>query len=163
MKRYARKLLCMVDFGWSLKNLSTCKREICGAVIFDPQCSRVYAIGYNGPASGLDNDSCRNSEGNCGCLHAEANAIAKLHTQPRNALMYCSMLPCEMCAAMIVNTGVIRGLIFSLTYRDVRGLALLTQCEVSIIDASDLRSIVSETGATAKGTQDLLKMWKEMH
>ncbi len=163
MQRYARKLLTMVRFGWDLKNLSTCKRATVGAVVFAPDCSRVYSIGYNGPAHTRHNQACRNTEGDCGCVHAEANAIVKL--QGQRGLMYCSTLPCEACASLILNSQAIQGFIWSNKYRSDVGHMYLMDARIPVVWTADLDRIV-EKGIEATGRDaelfDTLYAWHRL-
>ena len=76
--RWERKAKVFEAFLQSLKGLSTCKRKKCACIICDRDFMRVYSIGYNGPPSGIDNDSCTDEPKQCGCVHAEANALIKL-------------------------------------------------------------------------------------
>lgn len=98
---------------------STCLRRQVGAVIVRDR--RVVATGYNGaPAavrhcaetgclreklgipSGERHELCRG-------LHAEQNAIiqAALHgVSTQGGTIYCTHLPCSICAKMLVNAGV---------------------------------------------------------
>lgn len=124
INRYIAKLQRFIRFGDSIAGLSTCKRAKVGAVVFPCDCTAVYAIGYNGPVRGSDNDSCRDGEGNCGCAHAEGNAIAKL-SAIKPSLIYCSTSPCEFCANMIINSCTIVGCICGSIYRDKTGLLKL--------------------------------------
>lgn len=163
MKRYAEKLLTMVRFGWDLKNLSTCKRATVGAVVFAPDCSRVFSIGYNGPARTRHNNACRNSEGDCGCVHAEANAMVKL--QGERGLMYCSTLPCEACASLILNSGAIRGFIWSGKYRSDVGHMYLMDAPIPLVWTADLDRI-AVSGIEPMGTDatlwNILYTWQHM-
>lgn len=117
MSRRSLKLAVFMDFVDGIAALSTCLRDKVGAVIVDYDLTRVEAIGYNGPAKGLDNDSCRNVKGGCGCSHAEANAICKLRTWDSNLLLIMNRSPCESCCGLIANCGQIRHVIYKTPYR----------------------------------------------
>jgi dCMP deaminase len=104
---------------------STCKRNQCGAVITDSTMSEIVSFGYNGPAHSLPDDRCRGTEGNCGCLHAEDNAIARAHSRSPGQIMFVTTAPCEMCAQRIINTRTISKVYFSQAYRDSIGSELL--------------------------------------
>ncbi len=97
---------------------STCLRRQVGAVIVKDR--RVLATGYNGVPSGITHCSVvgclREKLGVpsgkmhelCRGLHAEQNAIiqAALHgVSIKGATLYCTNLPCIICAKMIINAG----------------------------------------------------------
>lgn len=98
---------------------STCLRRQVGAVVVKDK--RVLATGYNGVPSKIshcDVVGCLREKLNvpsgerhelCRGLHAEQNAIiqAALHGVPiRGATLYCTNLPCIICAKMIINAGI---------------------------------------------------------
>lgn len=86
---------------------SPCNRAAVGCVLttLDLQ---VISYGYNGPASGLANECMRpNEPGNCGCVHAEQNAIAKAGSPEVPKVAFITMPPCERCASLLVNAGVV--------------------------------------------------------
>ena len=121
MSRLTFKLDHFIRFAADLKDLSTCRRAKCAAIIFDADCTRVYAIGYNGPPRGSDNESCTGTEGACGCAHAEANALIKVReVGVRDAVLYSTTYPCPHCAALIANSGVVGCVLYSAPYRDMR-------------------------------------------
>jgi dCMP deaminase len=100
---------------------SSCLRRAVGAVLVKDR--RLLATGYNGVPSGvthcevtgclretLDVPSGERHE-LCRGLHAEQNAIiqAALHgVSTRDATLYCTNLPCIICAKMLINSGVRR-------------------------------------------------------
>jgi len=112
------------EFAERLASLSTCKRNQVGCVIIPTDFSAIFAIGYNGPPSGEPNDACIDSPGNCGCIHAEANAIAKLGAAT-NAMLISTVCPCWQCAGLIINCKKISRVMFIHPYRDNAGEVLL--------------------------------------
>lgn len=112
LPRYVEKLKVFASFGKEVATLSCCKRHTCGVVIFDHRCRNVLSIGYNGPASGLPNNSCTNEVGNCGCVHAEINALLKLRSN-EPAILYTTVAPCWNCARAIINADTIIGMLYS--------------------------------------------------
>lgn len=104
---------------------STCKRRQVGAVITDSEGLTILGIGYNGPARGLPNDDClAEKPGECGCIHAEANALIKsLGTLP-DKVLYTTCAPCLTCARLILNAGIAR-VVYSAGYRTSLGIDLL--------------------------------------
>jgi len=121
---------------------STCKRDNrkIGAVITSDDMTQVLALGYNGPAKGLPNDSCRNTEGNCGCLHAEMNAIAKVNNTIEDKILFVTMQPCEMCASLIAQANIWK-VYYLNDYRNNDGLKILSDCGIQY-DQIDMRPIV---------------------
>lgn len=77
-----------------------------GAVITNKELTKVYAFGYNGGAAGEPNGCDRPEEpGNCGCLHAEVNALVKCQADDREKFMFLTLRPCITCAKLIINSG----------------------------------------------------------
>ena len=152
MERYKTKIQTFIMMGKLLVSLSTCKRLQVAAIIFPTDCSSVYAIGYNGPSRGLPNDSCRNVEGRCGCVHAEANAIAKFNNDiTKPSLLYSTYMPCLACAGLILNCTSIKGVIWSGEYRDSTGIDLIISTDMKV---------VAECGLSIANKQ--LEYWKSL-
>lgn len=113
---------------WSCR--SVCSRLRVGAIITSGDMRQVLSIGYNGPARGLPHNSCTGNPGQCGCLHAEDNAIAQLSaSHHRNLVLFSTAAPCVMCAQRIVNAG-IRVVHYQTEYRNDAGLDMLRRCNV---------------------------------
>lgn len=110
---------------------SVCLRLQVGAVITDAKMRRVLAIGYNGPARGLPHDRCRNVEGDCGCIHAEANAVSQADSEIPNKILFVTTMPCRMCAQFIIQNNITA--VHALgAYRDTVGLDLLSDCGIPV-------------------------------
>ena len=105
-----------MDFAMALSHRSDCKRRSVGAVVTDSAFTKVYAHGYNGGAAG-QGCSCTGEQGNCGCVHAEMNALLKCSTEDKQKILFCTVFPCKLCAKMIVNSGFIK-VYFAGEYRD---------------------------------------------
>lgn len=135
--RDLEKLHAFWRFAAGLSDLSTCRRRAVGCVVADPGLTSVLAIGYNGPPRGLPNDRCREAEGACGCIHAEANALVKLRGGGGLALLTTTS-PCEHCAGLIVNCGKVATVIYGDAYRDSSGLAVLLAAGVAAVDVRTL-------------------------
>jgi deoxycytidylate deaminase len=149
--RIHTKLQTFMRFTHEIALLSTCKRAQCGCTVFTSDMGHVLSIGYNGPAAGLDNDSCSEQPKQCGCAHAEANALVKLNSQVRGDLiMHTTTAPCPYCAPLIVNSRAIRVVIYSRGYSDNIGLLIiknaglnvLCESEISQTSALDLKKIL---------------------
>ena len=85
-----------------LSTRSTCERLQVGCIITDSRKRTVLGNGYNGGAAG-QNNTCSGDP--CGHLHAEVNALVACGSSDRQKTMYVTVLPCEQCAKLIVNSG----------------------------------------------------------
>lgn len=101
---------------------ATCIRRQVGAVIVLDR--RILTTGYNGSAHGLPHCTevgCKMQDGHCiRTLHAEQNAIVQAAlngVSTRGATIYVTCQPCNMCAKMIINSGITR-VIFEGDYPD---------------------------------------------
>jgi dCMP deaminase len=90
-----------------------------GCAIVTPDFRKVLAVGYNGNASGLPN-RCDDPHkvGGCGCIHAEANAVVNCDV-PRSVekIVFCTHLPCENCAKLLINLGGVKRVVYLNDYR----------------------------------------------
>jgi len=75
----------------------------------------VHQITYmfNGP-SVAGNNKCANIEGHCGCSHAEPRVIidALTHSYGTELIMLSTHSPCWYCSNMILDSRIIKGLIY---------------------------------------------------
>ena len=126
---------------------STCTRRSVGAIIVKDK--RILSTGYNGAPSGvshcldigclreqLDIASGERHE-LCRGIHAEQNAIiqAALHgVSIQGATLYCTNLPCSICAKMIINAG-LREIIYLSGYADQMSMDLFKEAGVSVIQS----------------------------
>ncbi|RPI47511.1 MAG: cytidine deaminase [Chloroflexi bacterium] len=109
---------------------STCLRRQVGAVLVKDK--RLLATGYNGAPSGLSHcleAGCLREKNNipsgerhelCRGIHAEQNAIiqAAFHgVRIQGATLYCTNLPCVICAKMLINAG-IKEIVYESGYAD---------------------------------------------
>jgi len=98
---------------------ATCLRRKVGAVIVKNK--HLLSTGYNGAPKGIshcDTMGCLREKLNvpsgerhelCRGLHAEQNAIiqaALYGVGLKEATLYCTTLPCSICAKMIINAGI---------------------------------------------------------
>lgn len=124
-----------MDLAVSLSARSTCRRKQVGCVVSTPDFRKIVAVGYNGSAAGLENDCDRFGEeavGNCGCLHAEENAVINCDV-PRDTpkIVFCTCLPCAMCAKRLINLGGVRKVLYLEDYRLRDSLALLDRAGIA--------------------------------
>lgn len=124
---------------------STCLRRHVGAIaVLD---KRILATGYNGAPSGLrhclDIGCLREQNGVpsgqrhelCRALHAEQNVIiqaARHGISIDGADIYCTDLPCVICAKMLINAG-IRRIIYGSGYPDDLSRDMLGEARVELV------------------------------
>ncbi len=124
---------------------TTCTRRGVGAILVKNK--QILASGYNGAPSGVRHCSetgCMRETLNvpsgerhelCRGIHAEQNAIiqAALHgTSIKGAALYCTNLPCSICAKMIINAGISK-IIYQAGYADTMSEEMLAEAGVDVI------------------------------
>lgn len=124
---------------------STCRRRAVGAIIVKDK--RILSTGYNGAPAGvrhcIDIGCLREELGVasgerhelCRGIHAEQNAIiqAALHgVRIEGATLFCTNMPCAICAKMIINAG-IRTVYYRDGYADTMSEQLLEEAAVETI------------------------------
>jgi len=117
-----------------LAQRSTCRRLHVGAVLVSTDYRTVYGIGYNGNASGGVNDCDTSTPGNCGDVHAEANAL--LNSTARRgdaAILVLTHSPCMACSKLIVNAGNVELVSYVTEYRDTAPLLMLQRHGVATV------------------------------
>jgi dCMP deaminase len=116
-----------------LSQRSTCRRLQVGCVITSTDFRKVLSVGYNGNASGLANDCDSDEVGNCGCLHAEENAVINCDS-PRSAekIVFVTHLPCVMCTKRLINLGNVRTVYFAKEYRDRRAIEIFNSAAITV-------------------------------
>jgi dCMP deaminase len=92
------------DMAALVATRSHCSKLHVGCVVTDERGMKV-AVGYNGGASGLENECEPGPDGRCPCAHAEANALIKVRFEGP-LVLYSTHGPCETCAILAVNAGV---------------------------------------------------------
>ena len=103
-----------------------------GAVIVSSDNTQVLSLGYNGNASGMSNVPKSTKPGCSGLLHAEINALLKLdYNNPKEKIMYLTLMPCEYCAKAIVNSG-IKKVVYKSDYRDKSGTEILKKANIIV-------------------------------
>jgi dCMP deaminase len=124
---------------------STCCRRAVGAVIVKDK--RILSTGYNGAPAGIRHcldigclrEELKVPSGEkhelCRGIHAEQNAIiqAAVHgVSISGATLFCTNLPCAICAKMIINAG-IRTIYYKAGYADTMSRQLLEEAAVRIM------------------------------
>lgn len=134
-----------MKFAFELARRSTCRRLSVGCVIVSTDYSRVYGIGYNGNAKGLPNCCESDEPGNCGCLHAEDNALLKTSEGSNvEKIVFVTHQPCAYCAKRMVNKGGVVKVFFSEPYRLRRGLEILEQAGIAVQQLREPKASVAE-------------------
>lgn len=130
----------------TVKLRSSCSRRQVGSILVMDK--RVISTGYNGTPKGVKNcdeggcERCNSTEyprgtnlDLCVCSHGEENAIvqaARHGVRTDGAVIYTTNSPCTGCCKMIINAGITK-LVIDGEYPDKRGLALLKQAGVTIV------------------------------
>lgn len=124
---------------------SSCLRRAVGAVLVRDK--RLLATGYNGVPSGVTHceatgclrEKLQVPSGErhelCRGLHAEQNAIiqAALHgVSTKDAVLYCTTLPCIICAKMLINSGV-RKVYYLDGYKDALTAEMLSEVGLELV------------------------------
>lgn len=123
---------------------STCIRKgrQIGTVIVNDR-HEIVATGYNGNPRGMrhcEETGCvremqRIPSGEraevCTAVHSEQNALIQAGTRSRGGTMYTLFNPCNTCAKMIANAGIVR-VVYTLEYPERMGLRILKDCGVKV-------------------------------
>ena len=124
---------------------STCTRRAVGAIIVKDK--RILTTGYNGAPSGIKHClevGCIREEMNipsgerhelCRGIHAEQNAIiqAGYHgVSVKDAVLFCTNLPCSICAKMIINAGIIK-IYYETGYADLLSQEMFEEAGVEVV------------------------------
>jgi dCMP deaminase len=116
---------------------STCTRRQIGAIVVS-DVGEIKSTGYNGNPRGLPHCEAigciRDKLGipsgtrleTCTAVHAEQNALIQAGTNARGSTMYSTIVPCPICARMILNAQVAR-VVYIDDYSNLSGVELLKQ------------------------------------
>ena len=129
---------------------ATCPRRSVGALIVRDK--RIVCTGYNGAPKGLPHcpPSGPNEDWPAGCmraghcirsLHAEQNALlqaANIGVSCDGATMYVTCQPCNNCAKMIINAGIVR-VIYEGDYPDEFSKELFRDGNIEVLRFKDDR------------------------
>lgn len=126
-----QRLIVFKNFVEDLATLSKCTDKKVASIIFSKDATQIYSIGINGGPKGGPDCLCTLG-GKYTCAHAEANAIAKCHTNNNDKAMLCTLAPCITCATLIVNSG-IKTVYYIKPYHDITGIKLLIAAGIDVI------------------------------
>jgi dCMP deaminase len=127
-----------MELALSMSKRSTCTRLQVGCAIVSSDYRKVYAVGYNGNASGLRNLCDSIEVGNCGCLHAEENAVINCDVpREREKIVFCTHLPCKMCAKRLINLGGVMTVYYKNDYRKHDALEVFDAVGIQTIHMED--------------------------
>jgi dCMP deaminase len=134
-----------MDIAMLVAKRSTCTRRSVGAVIVKDK--RILSTGYNGAPSGVRHcieTGCLREELNvpsgerhelCRGIHAEQNAIiqAAYHgVSIKGASLFCTNLPCSICAKMIINAGILT-IYYQTGYADQMSSDMMKEAGVDVL------------------------------
>ena len=138
-----------MDIALLVAKRATCIRRSVGAVIVKDK--RILTTGYNGVPTGLEHCAdvgCLRERMNiasgerhelCRGIHAEQNAIiqAAFHgVSIRGASLFCTNLPCTICAKMIINAG-IEKIYCHGGYSDPMSMEMLQEARIETVQLGD--------------------------
>jgi len=127
---------------------ATCPRRSVGAVLVRDK--RILCTGYNGAPQGLPHcpELGPTHDWPIGCLraghcmralHAEQNALlqaAKIGTPCEGAAIYVTLQPCNNCAKMLINAGIVR-VIYEGDYPDEFSQELFRDAKMDVMRYRD--------------------------
>jgi dCMP deaminase len=134
-----------MDIAVLVAKRSTCLRRAVGAVVVKDR--RILSTGYNGAPTKIRHcleAGCLRAQMDvpsgerhelCRGIHAEQNAIiqAAYHgVSIRDADLFCTNLPCSICAKMIINAG-IKTIYYLDGYADGMSEEMLQEADVDVI------------------------------
>lgn len=133
-----------MEIAHVVKKRSTCIRRQVGAIIVRDK--QILSTGYNGAPKGLAHCldiGCKRQKLGiksgerhelCRAIHAEQNAIVQAAHNGisiKDSTIYCTTMPCVLCAKMIINAGIKR-IVFEGEYPDELSMELLKEAEIEM-------------------------------
>ena len=134
-----------MDIAALVAKRSTCLRRAVGAAAVKNK--QILATGYNGVPTGIRHcieTGCLRQQMNvasgerhelCRGIHAEQNVIiqAAFHgVSIKGASLFCTNLPCSICAKMIINAG-IKKIYYKDGYADLMSSEMLSDAGIEVI------------------------------
>lgn len=124
---------------------STCTRRAVGAVLVKDK--QILATGYNGAPTGITHcidTGCLREKMNvpsgerhelCRGVHAEQNAIVQAAfygVSINGATLFCTNLPCSICAKLLINSG-IKTIYYKSGYADAISEEMMNEAGIEVI------------------------------
>lgn len=134
-----------MEIAHVVKKRSTCLRRQVGAIIVKDK--QILSTGYNGAPKGLEHCldiGCKRQQLGiksgerhelCRAIHAEQNAIVQAAHNGisiKDSTIYCTTMPCVLCAKMIINAGINR-IVFEGEYPDEFSMDILKEAGIEMI------------------------------
>ncbi|KDR94806.1 dCMP deaminase [Peptoclostridium litorale DSM 5388] len=134
-----------MEIAHVVKKRSTCLRRQVGAIIVRDK--QILSTGYNGAPKGLKHCldiGCKRQQLGiksgerhelCRAIHAEQNAIVQAAHNGisiKDSTIYCTTMPCVLCAKMIINAGINR-IVFEGEYPDEFSMGILKEAGIEMI------------------------------
>ncbi len=134
-----------MDIAALVAKRSTCLRRAVGSAVVKNK--QILATGYNGAPTGVRHCievGCLRQQMNvasgerhelCRGIHAEQNAIiqAAFHgVSIKGASLFCTNLPCSICAKMIINAG-IKKIYYKDGYADQMSTEMMSEAGIEVI------------------------------
>lgn len=138
-----------MDISELVAKRSTCTRRAVGAVLVKDK--RLLSTGYNGAPSGIRHCSetgCLREKMNvpsgerhelCRGIHAEQNAIiqaAYYGVSIKDSTLFCTNLPCSICAKMLINSG-IKTIYYKSGYADALSGEMMKEAGLEVIKVGE--------------------------
>lgn len=135
-----------MDITFHVARRTTCLRRAVGAVLVKDK--RILSTGYNGAPANIRHcieTGCLREQLNvpsgerhelCRGIHAEQNAIiqAAYHgVSIKDSSLFCTNLPCSICAKMIINAG-IRKIYYAAGYSDAMSKEMFNEADIELIN-----------------------------
>lgn len=144
MGRISRQVMFM-EMARVASRRSTCHRLNVGAIVTHE--NSPVSVGWNGADHGkphcAGNDCPGIIPGNCGTLHAEANALKKavpLLSTCDEVDVYVTHSPCAECSLLMMNSNLwVRRIFFEIPYRSTHHLGMFAEEYLDPEDRIDMR------------------------
>lgn len=132
--------MIMMKMALYVAERSTCARLKVGCVITSSDMLSVDGYGYNGNFAGGPNGCDSDVPGQCGCVHAEPNALVKSNYGLKNRKAFITHSPCKACSKLLINAG-IREVYYIHEYRDTSPLQMLDWAGVAVYQMHETGTI----------------------
>lgn len=114
-----------------MSQYSNCARLKVGCVIIDIDHNSILGVGFNGNPLHVTCDS--DEPGKCGCVHAEERAIITCKRRYYEKAIYCTHLPCVMCAKRMILLGGVRRVVYEHDYRIRTSLEIFKREKIEVV------------------------------